>query len=209
MGFAYVQNTPDVSIQRLGVLGFNEAGDEGAFLLLHFGPSSKAPFVRLIVLKSGAAKPTFEDGGFYMSGGENELADLARLVIDRNTPKLEAMGINLKTQNYDIANYVFNEQKSDKTTGWVDIENVGLTSFSISTTNSPVCKTQKGINVKTCVGNSCVEINSIKIEDCGFESAQLKTIYRTNNSLWLIVVQKIEVMADLYMFTVSPIGIKF
>jgi len=47
-----------------------------------------------------------------------------------------------------------------------------------------------------------------KIEECGFESAQIKTIYRTRISLWIIIAQKTQ-MFDLDAYFLTAVGIRF
>lgn len=206
---AHAQNTPDITIQRVGVLGFSDDGNTGAFLLLHFGPSSKAPFVRLQVIAANNPLPLFEDDAFMIAGGEMELAYLAQTVIERNQEKLKAMGINLSSPLYDVANYIVESHTKKKISGWVDVEHAGLSQFSLVSSPSAFCQDSPGIDLKLCVGSNCVESKSQQIEKCGFTEAQIKTIYRSKSALWFMVVQKNEVMPGLLAYFITPVGLKF
>ncbi len=110
------------SIERYSWIGGNSDGTIVAFILSHFGSSSSAPFVKLIVKKAGEVEPIFTDSASMMSGGERELEELASYLIEKNSENLQISGIKLSKDFISDANIV--TPRNDNPTiisGWADI----------------------------------------------------------------------------------------
>ncbi|OPZ23809.1 MAG: hypothetical protein BWZ03_00381 [bacterium ADurb.BinA186] len=203
-------NASSITIQRLGILGFNEDGDRGAFIFLHFGPSSQAPFASLVVMDAGNNKPIFTDAGFFLAGGESALAELAQQLIEKNKNKMEGLGINLVSPLFDEANYIVENSSPDVINGTVDIENVGQKDFSLTASAPPsFCTGMNGLTIEVCLASTCSNIIPEKIEDCWGEEILLKNIYRSKNSLWFFIFKKVTVWEGAEFYIINPAGLRF
>lgn len=184
--WAYAQ---PASIQRYAWVGGNENGTIVALMLSHFGPSSQAPFAKLIVKEAGKPKPLFVDSAYKMSGGETELSELGLYLLNKNTEKLNSFGIKLSNDFLSEANSVAALNLiAGEAAGWVDIENYGVKEFLVKSIKSDNCpRNSTGIAI-TIEFNGVDRLTSEPSPDeCFNDSFLLRNIFRTPKALWFIM----------------------
>src|SRR4051812_41137175 len=73
------------ALQRYRIIGISSEGGKVAILLSHFGPSSQAPFVNLIIKEVGKSSvETIDSQVIFSGGGEQELKNLEDAVLKKN-----------------------------------------------------------------------------------------------------------------------------
>lgn len=183
---AYAQ---PATIQRYAWVGGNADGTIVALMLSHFGPSSQAPFAKLIVKEAGKPTLLFVDSAMKSSGGEKELSELGLYLVNKNSEKLKSFGITLSNVFLSEANIVtLPNQDPNLASGWVDLENHRIDEFSVKSYLSDTCsKKSVGIAI-TIERNGMHQLTSKPSEDeCWNDSFLLRNIFRTKKALWFIL----------------------
>lgn len=200
-----------VTIQRYAWVGGNEDGTKVALMLSHFGPSSQAPFAKLIIKQAGKAEPLFVDSAYKMSGNENDLAELCLYLLNKNTEQLKNLGINLSNDFLSEANTITTPNDDTKiASGWVDIENIGINKFSIKSYKSDTCPvTSDGIAID-------IELNGEKQltakpapDECWNDGFLLRNIFRTKKALWFIMNMHAYGLGNVDTYWIDVQGITF
>lgn len=206
----FAANLPVGSIQRFRVVGSSEDGKRVAMLLSHFGPSSQAPFVNLLVKEAGKHEPLWQDNRFLMEGGEEELRYLEGYLLKGNQAKLAEFGIKTDKHAHDVtAQWSTSGARSGKlATGAIDVKNKAFVSFSLGEDEVPGCaEGLKGKRWKLCVGDdACVVAKSG--DDCYTNEFTLRTIVRTKDTHWFIVNRKMPVFDALNAYVVDFVGVE-
>jgi hypothetical protein len=199
------------SIQRYAWLGSNEEGTKVALMLSHFGPSSQAPFVKLLVKQAGEADPLFVDTAMQMSGGEKELAELAMYLLKKNTDKLNELGITLSNDFLSEASSVtIPNHDREIASGWVDIENVGLNEFTIVGYKSDTCpKNSDGIALDIALNGTHRLTARPTPDNCWNDSFLLRNIFRTKKALWFIINMHAYGLGDTDTYWIEVQGVNF
>jgi len=178
------------AIQRYSMIGASDRGDRIAIMLTHFGPASQAPFANLFVYEAGKNKPIFQDGMFSMEGGEIELASMAAQVFEKNKNNLTELGINYITPQYGDAQYVTLPSSQD-INGQVDVEGFGIIDFKVSTTTAKLCN-EKNTQTDVVLGKKQISLIPEKTSECIEGMTQLRSIIRTQSSLWFILLKNFD-----------------
>lgn len=197
------------TIQRYAWVGGNEDGTIVALMLSHFGPSSQAPFAKLIVKEAGNPTPLFIDGAYKRSGGEKELAELVLYLLNKNTDKLKSYGIKFTNEFLSEANSVSPPSlMPDVVSGWVDIENDGVKDFTVKSMPSGNCqKNSAGIALK-------IEFNGVErlvtqpsADECWNDGFILRNIFRTRKALWFVLNMHSYGLANLEAYWIDVQGV--
>lgn len=199
------------TIQRYAWVGRNEEGTKVALMLSHFGPSSQAPFAKLIVKQADKAEPLFVDTAYNMSGGEKELTELCLYLLNKNTEQLKNLGIVLSSDFLTEANAIaLSNHDSSIASGWVDIEKIGIEKFSIKSYKSDSCpETSEGIAID-------IELNGEKrltakpaADECWNDGFLLRNIFRTKKALWFIMNMHAYGLANVDAYWIDVQGVTF
>ena len=177
------------SIERYAWVGGNDDGTLVALMLSHFGASSHAPFAKLIIKEAGKSAPLYVDDAMKMSGGEKELAELGTYLLNKNAERLKKLGIKLSNEFLSEANVVTPPSLIPNViSGWIDIENDGLESFSVRSAKSEVCLENKSGIALTIQRNGVDVLTAQPAPDeCWNDGFQLRNIFRTRKALWFVM----------------------
>jgi len=206
-------NNKPGSIERYSWVGGNKEGTVVAIMLSYFGPTSGSPYVKLIVKKAGEVEPIFTDGASMMGGGERELAELASYLLEKNTENLKTLDITLSNDFISDANIVIpRNENSTIISGWLDIENVGLKSFTVQSEKGDVCSFDENMS---SYGLTFRFDNAKKItvppnaNSCWSENFIVRNVFRTQKALWFIVYQHTYGLGSVDTWWIDVEGIKF
>lgn len=197
------------TIQRYVWVGGDDDGIVVALMLTHFGPSSQAPFAKLIVKEAGRSIPLFVDSAYKMSGGETELAELCSYLLNKNADKLKDFGIKLSNNFLSEANSVVPlHQKPYVASGWVDLENIGFKKFLVKGNKSDNCP-KDSVGIATTIEFDGIDriTSTPSPEECWNDSFLLRNIFRTRKALWFIMNMHAIGLAneDIYWIDVQGI----
>lgn len=203
---ACAQPTP---IQRYAWLGGNSEGTIVALMLSHFGPSSQAPFARLVVKQADKAEPLFTETAMKMEGGEKELADLCSYLLNKNAEKLKKFGIILSNNFISEANIVVPLNQDPKiVSGWIDIENKGIEEFSVVSHKSNMCPSApNAIRLELWLNGS--KRLSENFDTCWNDGFLLRNVFRTEKALWFIIHTHTYGLNNVDSYWIEAEGIKF
>jgi hypothetical protein len=195
-------------IQRYAIVGTSDDGKRLAIMLTHFGPSSNAPFANLHVYEAGVTTPLLTDSAFRMSGGEDELADLAAGLLKKNGSSLTKLRINLNSPLYGDANFALvAPSASNFISGQVDIENVGVNDFQIQAQSCESCPTVPDAAIDLKFSSHHLILTPKNPEECLGGPIQLRTIMRTKAALWFILLRKTDALGiPFYLINVAGMG---
>lgn len=193
-----------ITIQRYSWLGSNTNGTRVAYTQSHFGPSSHAPFVHLIVKEANKEEPLLLDIASKLSGDERDLAELRTYLINKNLDNLKNFGIEISPGSISEANMVVSSNNDKNTTsGFIDIENDEINEFTVKNHRFDSC--QNSIEIWL---NGMIRLTSNSNQDlCGADSFLLRNIYRTKNALWFVMNYHIYVLDTLDTYWIDIQGI--
>ena len=211
---APVVNNKPASIERYKWLGGNKSGTSVAFILSYFGPASGSPMVKLIVKKAGEVEPIFIDSSFSISGGgEEELEEMSLNLIEKNTAYLNSLGISLSADFISEAHTIIPQNKDPiESSGWVDIQNVGLKSFTVNATKADICSYDPNLNsfgLEFWLEGSQKITLPANSEHCGSGQFAIRNVFKTQKILWFIVYQHSYGLGPSDTWWIDVEGIKF
>lgn len=177
------------TIQRYVWIGSNEDGTRVAFIKSHFGTFSHTPYAALIVKEAGNQKNIYSDGAEEISGGEDVLAKLHQKLINRNKEKLKDFGIDLSKEFITEASIAIPRSADpDVTSGWVDIQDAGITDFSVKSYSSDTCPIHNpGLAFDINLNEKRQLTVKPKYDDCGRDGVSVRNVFRTKKALWFVM----------------------
>lgn len=203
---ALAENETVESIQRYRFVGSADGGKRVAILLSHFGPSSHAPFVNLITKE--VSKPFAEtvDSKFFMQGGEAELKQLEKLVLDANEKTLEQRGFKVPTAVLETPSYW---QGNAPATGYLDPQNdSGLRKLTVDTTSVKCSANSTGLDWRVCTTPGACSDSTSNLA-CQTVSVQVQKVVRVDDTFWVIAARKLKAIEPLRFIAVDFNGIQF
>jgi hypothetical protein len=182
------------SLQRYRFVAFANDGRKVAILLSHFGPSSQAPFVNLIVKEVGNSTVEKIDSEFVFQGGEQTLKNLETYVLKHNFEKLQQRG-------FVFSSDVFKELPSfwegpAPTVGYIDTQDdSGLTEFTISKLPLTCPDLSPGFDWTICTNNGrCTEAKDDATTACLTTLVVPQRVLRVGKILWVVGYRKMKVL---------------
>jgi hypothetical protein len=199
------------AIQRYAWVGGNKDGTVVALMLSHFGPSSHAPFVKLIIKQANNPEPLFSETASKLQGDETDLAELAIYLRDKNIEKMKSLDIELTNDFLTEANTIVPYSLDAKVIkGWVDIENVSMQPFTVKSSHSSLCPNNgNAIQLEFWLSGIKRMVLTPDSATCWTDGFILRNVYRTQKALWFIsdIHEYGLSKQDVYLIDVS--GIKF
>lgn len=205
--------TSPATIQRYAWIGRNDDGTVVALMLSHFGPSSRAPFVKMIVKTADKAEPLFVDTAMKMTGGEKELSELRLYLLNKNREYLQSLGIIFSNSNDFIpeANAIsLTKRKSNLVFGWTDIENVGISTFAIRSYKSDTCpENSQGIALDIHLDGKKRLTAKPAVDQCWEDGFLLRNIFRTKKALWFVLNKHAYGLENADTYWIDVQGVTF
>lgn len=183
------------SIQRYRFIGSAEDGKKVIILLSHFGPSSQAPFVNLILKEVGKPSTEIIDSKFMFSGGEKELKELEALVLKENEHKLKTLGFTSAQPEFVPAFWEGSSFEKAPHKIYVDTQRNEEFKTLFSTSVATRCPDEKpGLEWKTCLESRCSESIVGPPYSCLTLSLSHKEIVKIGKIYWTVVYRKTRML---------------
>lgn len=192
-----------MTIQRYKLIGATKDGSKIAVLLSHFGFSSRALFVNLMVKDHGNSSMETIDYAFSFVGGESDLVAMGDAIIEKNASSLKEHGIIIDNNAAESVTY-FYEYAETVIRGAIDLKDNGKTEkFSIKLVADTQCP--EGHNWKLCFSKQCMVVSDEN--SCATSAFMMQSIQKIGSYLWFFGQRKLLVF-DSAVTAVDFAGIK-
>lgn len=193
-----------ITIQRYAWLGSNTNGTRVAYTQSHFGPSSHAPFVHLVIKEANKEEPLLLDIASKLTGNERDLAELRAYLINKNLDNLKNFGIEISPDSISETNMAISPNNDKNAiSGFIDIENDEISEFTVKSHRSDSC--QNTIEIWL---NGMIRLTSNSNQNfCVADGFLLRNVYRTKNALWLVMTYHLYALNSLDTYWIDIQGI--